>query len=89
MILNNFKELIDSIQLYYLSLRELKNLELQILSRKQVGEEFQTFSSNLGTLIRRHGNYTAEKELEMLYWNMLSKYRLHIQQNDITVNGLL
>lgn len=88
--INNYTELLNSFKTYYLSSRELRNLEKQILGRKQkIGEDFKTFSRDLRTLIRRHGEYNAEKELDMLYWNILPKYRLHIRQNEVTtVNEL-
>lgn len=87
----NYRDLITSFRQYYLSTRELRNLETTISLKKQGNnEDFRKFSSALRTLMRRHGGYDLVREIDMLYWNMLPKFRLHIHRTGIeNVNDLL
>lgn len=80
--LANCRKLLQSLKQYFLSPYELRHLEFSIILRKQeVAEEFRKFCVCLRTLIRRHGSYDTECELDVLYWNMFPKFRLHIPRN--------
>lgn len=86
----NLKDLLQSFRQYYLSPHELRNLEFSISSKKlEFNEDFRKFVGVLWTLMRRHGGYEAEKEIDIIYWNMLPKYRLYIPRNEVSLVNLL
>ena len=89
--IDNLRDLKKSLRDYYIQPGELRHLDRLILERRQAGNEpIRTFVTDLCTLMRRHGNYNTEKQLDTLYYNTRAEYRLYLKRKEITsINELI
>lgn len=75
---------------YHLPARYNRQLLREIQARFQQPEEaYRKFATELTTMMRRAGGFSAEAQLEMLYENMHPKYKMHIPFSSITRTGEL
>ena len=88
---DNLRELKKSLRDYYIQPGELRHLDRLILECRQAGNEpIRAFVIDLCTLMRRHGGYNTEKQLDMLYYNAKAEYRLYLKRKEITsINELV
>lgn len=84
------EELKNGLRTYYLSPGELRHLDAQIHERKQgASEKIRSFITAVMTLMRRRGGFSQERQLDIIYYNMQAKYRLHITRDSVRhISGL-
>ena len=77
---DNLRDLEKNLRDYYIQPGELRHLNRLIMERRQAGNEpIRAFVTDLCTLMRRHREYNAEKQLDTLYYNARADYRLYLK----------
>ena len=89
--IRTLSELKKSLRAFYLRPSEQRNLDRQILARRQTpNEPIRTFVTDSLTLMRRHGVFNLEQQLHILYYSVKTEYRLYLKRRELTsINDLI
>ncbi|KAK4883003.1 hypothetical protein RN001_006322 [Aquatica leii] len=82
---SNWDDFVSNFKLHFVGPRYRYHLEEAVRSRVQKdGENAGDYMNALRTLMRRHGQMSSEAQLERIYENLRSPYKLYIRRKDFT-----